>query len=126
MRLGFYGGLLGAVAGVLIADYWLVRRSELRLADLYRRGGAYWYNGGWNWRAVVALGVGALLAVGGAWSAPGQGPFPHGGLIPVLKPLYNYNWVVGFAVALVLYCGLTMVSVGRQPAGSAPYAGQQG
>ena len=70
--LGFHGGLLGAVAGVLIADYWLVRRSELRLADLYRRGGACWYNGGWNWRAVVALGVGALLAVGGAWSAPGQ------------------------------------------------------
>jgi NCS1 family nucleobase:cation symporter-1 len=29
---------------VLIADYWLVRRSELRLADLYRRDGAYWYN----------------------------------------------------------------------------------
>ena len=53
----------------------LVRRSELRLADLYRRGGAYWYNGGWNWRAVVAPGVGVLLAVGGAWSAPGQGPF---------------------------------------------------
>jgi len=54
--LGFYGGLLGAVAGVLIADYWLVRHTELRLADLYRRGGAYWYNGGWNWRAVVASG----------------------------------------------------------------------
>ena len=102
------------------------RRSELRLAGLYRRGGGYWYNGGWNWRAVVALGVGALLAVGGARSAPGQGLFPQGGLIPVLKPLDNYNWVVGFAVALVLYGGLTMVSVGRQPAGRAPYAGQQG
>jgi cytosine/uracil/thiamine/allantoin permease len=69
---------------------------------------------------------GALLAVGGAWSAPGQGPFPQGGLIPVLKPLYNDNWVVGFAVALVLYWGLTMVSAGRQPAGRASDAGQQG
>ena len=113
--LGFYGGLLGAVAGVLIADYWLVRRSELRLADLYRRGGACRYNGGWNWRALVALGVGALLAVGGAWSVPGQGPFPQGGLIPVLKPLYNYNWVVGFAVALVLYWGLTEALGGASP-----------
>jgi len=75
---------------------------------------------------VVALGVGALLPVGGAWSAPGQGPFPQGGLIPVLKPLYDDSWVVGFAVALVLYGGLMMVSVGRQPAGSASYAGQQG
>ena len=75
---------------------------------------------------MVALGVGALLAAGGAWSAPGQGPFPQGGLIPVLKPLYDYNWVVGFAVALVLCWGLTMVSVRRQPAGGASYAGQQG
>jgi nucleobase:cation symporter-1, NCS1 family len=83
------------MAGVLIADYWLVRHTELRLADLYRRGGAYWYNGGWNWRALVAFAVGAPLAVGGAWSAPGQGPFPPGGLIPALKPLYNDNWVVG-------------------------------
>jgi NCS1 family nucleobase:cation symporter-1 len=101
--LGFYGGLLGAVAGVLIADYWLVRRTELSLPDLYRRGGAYWYAGGWNWRGLVAFGVGALLAVGGAWSAPGQGPFPQDGLIPFLKPLYNYNWVVGFGAAMLLY-----------------------
>jgi NCS1 family nucleobase:cation symporter-1 len=101
--LGFYGGLLGAVAGVLIADYWLIRRTELRLVDLYRPGGAYWYAGGWNWRGVLAFLVGAVLAVGGAWSAPGQGPFPQDGLIPALKPLYNYNWVVGFGAALILY-----------------------
>jgi NCS1 family nucleobase:cation symporter-1 len=101
--LGFYGGLLGAVAGVLIADYWLLRRTDLSLPDLYRRGGAYWYAGGWNWRGVLALLIGAVLAVGGAWSAPGQGPFPQNGLIPFLKPLYNYNWAVGFGVALILY-----------------------
>jgi NCS1 family nucleobase:cation symporter-1 len=113
--LGFYGGLLGTVAGVLIADYWLVRRTELRLVDLYRPGGAYWYGGGWNWRALIAFGVGALLAVGGAWSAPGGGPFPADGLIPVLKPLYDYNWVVGFAAALIVYWGLTTLSVARRP-----------
>src|SRR6266516_3605634 len=111
--LGFYGGLIGAVAGVLIADYWLIRRTELRLVDLYRPGGAYWYAGGWNWRGVLALVVGAVLAVGGAWSAPGQGPFPQDGLIPALKPLYNYNWVVGFAAALLLYWGLTAMTAGR-------------
>jgi NCS1 family nucleobase:cation symporter-1 len=91
----------------------------LRLADLYRPHGAYWYDGGWNWRALVAFGAGALLAVGGAWSSPGGGPFPAGGLIPALKPLYDYNWVVGFGVALVLYWGLTALSPGarrRMPA----------
>ena len=74
----FYGGLLGAVAGVLITDYWLIRRTDLRLTDLYRPHGDYWYGGGWNWRAVVAFAAGALLTVGGAWSAPGQGPVPAG------------------------------------------------
>jgi NCS1 family nucleobase:cation symporter-1 len=122
--LGFYGGLLGAVAGVLIADYWLIRRTDLRLAELYRPSGRYWYAGGWNWRAVVALLAGAVLAVGGAWSAPGGGPFPAGGLIPALKPLYNYSWVVGFAASLILYWGLSLVSLRREPARSATYAGQ--
>ena len=42
------------------------------------------------------------------------------------KPLYNYNWVVGFAVALVLYWGLAMISVRRSRPGNAPYAGQRG
>ena len=120
--LGFYGGLLGAVAGVLIADYWLIRRTELRLVDLYRPGGAYWYAGGWNWRGVLAFLVGAVLAVGGAWSAPGQGPFPQDGLIPALKPLYNYNWVVGFAAAMLLYWGLTAMSAGRSRVPEHAYA----
>jgi NCS1 family nucleobase:cation symporter-1 len=113
--LGFYGGLLGTVAGVLIADYWLRRRAELRLVDLYRPRGGYWYAGGWNWRALVAFGAGALLAVGGAWSSPSNGPFPADGLIPALKPLYDYNWVVGFATALIVYWGLTAFAPARQP-----------
>jgi NCS1 family nucleobase:cation symporter-1 len=112
--LGFYGGLLGAVAGVLIADYWWVRRTELRLAQLYQPERSYWYDRGWNWRAAVALAVGALLAVGGAYSTPGNGPFPQNGLISALKPLYDYSWVVGFAVSLLLYATLSTLSPQRQ------------
>ncbi len=47
--------------------------------------------------------VGGVLAVGGAYCAPGQGPFPAGGLIPVLTGLYDYSWVVGFAAGLGVY-----------------------
>jgi NCS1 family nucleobase:cation symporter-1 len=68
---------------------------------------------------VLAFAVGAVLAVGGAWSAPGQGPFPQDGLIPALKPLYNYNWVVGFGAALLLYWALTAISASRRTARSA-------
>jgi NCS1 family nucleobase:cation symporter-1 len=110
--LGFYGGATGAIAGVLIADYWWIRRTNLRLADLYRTdGGAYKYAAGWNWRAVVALLVGAVLAVGGAYTATGtQGPFPADGLIPFLKPLYDYSWVVGMVAGFLIYVVLTMIS----------------
>jgi len=100
---GFYGGLLGAVAGLLITDYWLVRRSRLQLRELYLQDGRYWYSGGWNIAGVIAAVVGMVLAVGGAYSTPGNGPFPRHGLIPFLKPLYDYSWLIGFAAAVVVY-----------------------
>ncbi|HET6380697.1 MAG TPA: NCS1 family nucleobase:cation symporter-1 [candidate division Zixibacteria bacterium] len=114
--LGFYGGALGTIAGVLIADYWIVRRTQLRLGDLYRTEGAYRYTNGFNLRGLVAFAIGALLAVGGAYSAPGNGPFPEGGLIGFLKfelPwggfLYDYSWVVGLIVAFLVYWVLATI-----------------
>ncbi|MET9873707.1 NCS1 family nucleobase:cation symporter-1 [Actinacidiphila glaucinigra] len=110
--LGVVGGVLGTVAGVLIADYWVVRRTHLALPELFEAGaGRYWYRRGWNWRAVLALFVGGLLAVGGSYStvdAEGvkQGPFPVDGLIPLLKPLADYGWAVGLVTSLVLYTAL--------------------
>jgi NCS1 family nucleobase:cation symporter-1 len=102
--LGFYGGLLGAVAGVLVAGYWVVNRTQLQLGELYAESGTYWFKAGWNWRAVVSTLVGAVLAVGGAYG----GPFPADGLIPFLKPLYDYNWVIGLVGAFVVHLLLTL------------------
>jgi NCS1 family nucleobase:cation symporter-1 len=103
--LGTYGGATGAIAGVLIADYWYLRKTNLKLADLYRTDGAYRYSRGWNWNAVIALLVGIVLAIGGSYSAGGQ-PFPVDGIIPLLKPLADYSWVVGLIVSFVVYVGL--------------------
>ncbi|MFJ5113306.1 NCS1 family nucleobase:cation symporter-1 [Streptomyces sp. NPDC088551] len=112
--LGLVGGLLGTVAGILIADYWIIRRTVLDLADLYRPGGRYWYRNGWNPRAVLAFVAGGVLAVGGSHSAPGKGPFPEDGLIPFLKPLADYGWAVGLVVSLALYVALMLPrSAGR-------------
>jgi NCS1 family nucleobase:cation symporter-1 len=94
--LGYSGGL-GSIAGVLIADYWIVRRSRLVLEDLYLTDGVYRYQRGWNPSAVVATIVGCALAWGGvvlAW---------FGIVIPALMPLYDYAWFVGFAAAFVVY-----------------------
>jgi NCS1 family nucleobase:cation symporter-1 len=81
-----YSGGLGSIAGVLIADYWLVRNKQLALGDLYRTQGVYTYAGGWNWRAVVATIIGCALAWGGL-------------IIPAMRPLYDYAWFVGFGAS---------------------------
>jgi nucleobase:cation symporter-1, NCS1 family len=91
-----YSGGLGSIAGVLIADYWFVRKKRLQLADLYRPKGEYTYNAGWNWRAVLATLIGCLLA----WI---------GLVVHVLRPLYDYAWFVGFGAALVTYLILMKV-----------------
>jgi NCS1 family nucleobase:cation symporter-1 len=88
-----YSGLLGPVAGVMIADYFILRRARLKLDDLYIRNGAYEYDGGVNWRAIVALGLGIAVALLGLVFAP-------------LRFLYDYAWFVGFAVAGGLYVAL--------------------
>jgi NCS1 family nucleobase:cation symporter-1 len=94
--LGYSGGL-GSIAGVLVADYWLVRDKELRLADLYRERGAYTYKAGWNWRAVVATLAGCFFA----WI---------GLVVPSMKPLYDYAWFVGFGVAFAVHYALMKIS----------------
>ncbi|MAS07756.1 MAG: nitrate reductase [Ahrensia sp.] len=106
--LGFYGGVMGAVGGVLVADYWLVRRTELNVPELFRFNGCYHFNNGWNIRAVIATAIGVVFAVGGAYSTIGPdgvktGPFPPDGLIPILRPLYDFNWLIAFLVAMVAY-----------------------
>ena len=85
-----YSGGLGSIAGVLIADYWIVRRRNLNLSDLYLPKGQY---GGWSVPAVVATLAGCALAWGGLVIAP-------------LRPLYDYAWFVGFVVAGGLYVAL--------------------
>jgi NCS1 family nucleobase:cation symporter-1 len=94
--LGYSGGL-GSIAGVLVADYWIVRRRELRLEDLYLSDGAY---RGWNLSAVVATAVGCALAWGGF-------------VIPALKPLYDYAWFVGFFAAAVVHTMLSSSASAR-------------
>jgi nucleobase:cation symporter-1, NCS1 family len=87
--LGYSGGL-GSIAGVLIADYWIIRKKELRLEDLYLADGVY---RGWKWPAILATALGCALA----WS---------GLVISSLRPLYDYAWFVGFITSAVVYVAL--------------------
>jgi NCS1 family nucleobase:cation symporter-1 len=94
-----YSGFLGPIAGVLICDYFLVRKKILLPEDLYRRGGQYEYSRGFHWQAIVSLAAGAAVAFVGL-------------VVPPLRPLYDYAWFVGFAVSFAAYFAF---SSGAQP-----------
>jgi NCS1 family nucleobase:cation symporter-1 len=96
-----YSGLLGPIAGVMIADYFIVRRSELSVEDLYRRGGVYEYANGFNYRAIAALAAGIAVALIGLAA-------------PALRWLYDYAWFVGFFVAALAYVTLMRGSVSKR------------
>jgi NCS1 family nucleobase:cation symporter-1 len=96
-----YSALLGAVGGVLIADYFVIRRMQLDLPGLYKKEGPYWYTAGFNARAIIAmlLGIapcvpGFLAAVSPSWQAA----------IPAFwSDLYHYAWFISFGVSFASY-----------------------
>jgi len=85
-----YSGLLGPIAGIMIADYFLIRHSRLKVEDLYRRQGIYEYDNGVNWKAMAALAAGIVVALLGLF-------------VPALRLLYDYAWFVGFGVSGAAY-----------------------
>ncbi len=105
-----YSALLGSVGGVLIADYFLVRKRQLNLAELYQRNGAYWYQGGVNVLAIVALLAGIAPCVPGFLTTIKVYDFG-----PFWKDAYNYAWFLSFGIAFVVYAVL-MGLFGRKPA----------
>ena len=96
-----YSSLLGPVGGIMIVDYFFIRKKELNAADLYKENGEYTYSNGFNSKAIVALLVGILPNIPGFLlqiKAIGADAFPQW-----VNHLYNYAWFVGFGVSGVLY-----------------------
>jgi NCS1 family nucleobase:cation symporter-1 len=108
-----YSALLGPVAGIFVGDYWVVRRARLALADLYAPEGIY---GRWNPSALAALAAGIGVALAGL-------------VVPPLRPLYDYAWFVGFAVAFAVYAvamrGTPLVEFAEVPAIDTPGAARE-
>lgn len=105
-----YGALLGPIAGIMIADYWIVRRAVLPVDALYDANGPMRYRGGWNPVALIAF------AVPVAVNLPG---FLHSALptsfatVPGFwVELYKFAWFVGVLLAMIIYAGLTRRGTG--------------
>jgi len=100
--LGGYAAFLGPVAGIMICDYFVIRRRVLIVDDLYLRRGVYEYSRGFNWLAVAALLAGAGTALVGL-------------VVPPVRVLYDYSWFVGFAVSFVAYYALMRLQGDKPP-----------
>lgn len=92
------------MTGVLAADFWIVRRQVLKIPDLYKKGGIYWYHFGLNWRAFVTFFFCA------AWSMPGFICAVNGSSIAVgWTRVYQLSYFVGLAMAAIVYTLLCKV-----------------
>jgi len=96
-----YSSLLGPVGGIMIADYYFIRRQNLNVNELYQHNGQYSYESGFNKYAVIALLCGILPNVPGFLlqvKLISSTAFPEW-----ISHLYNYAWFVGFFVSAILY-----------------------
>jgi nucleobase:cation symporter-1, NCS1 family len=105
-----YGSLLGAIGAVMIVDYWIVRRRQLDLAELYKMDGKYSYSGGWNWRAIAAVLIGVIPVIPGFLKAASTPDFAGVFSAPTfIESLYNYGLFFTFGVAGITYLALSMI-----------------
>jgi NCS1 family nucleobase:cation symporter-1 len=96
-----YSALLGPIAGILIVDYFLIRKTKLDVDQLYRDDGKYSYGNGWNNAALVAFIIGVLPNIPGFLNAAFPAAFP--GVSDTFKGIYTYAWFVGIAISALAY-----------------------
>jgi NCS1 family nucleobase:cation symporter-1 len=108
-----YSGLMGAIAGILICDYWVLRSQKLSLVDLFDPRGIYSYSNGINWRAMIALLVAIAPVVPGfiraAMTPGGQVADPS-----FFDTMYTYAWFVTFGLGFVIYYLLMNQQIRRE------------
>ena len=94
--LEILGAFIGPLFGVLIADYYLVRKQRVAVDDLFTMStsGSYWYTNGYNPVAVIATVVSAILAVV---------PVLLGGWVYGMHTAAQYSWFIGCGAAFGLY-----------------------
>ena len=94
--LGGLGALLGPLFGIIVVDYYLVKRGRIVVDDLYREGtsSSYWYEGGLNQKALWAFLPAAAISLVVA-------------LLPTFGTIAPFSWFVGAGIASVVYWAIT-------------------
>ncbi|KUJ15047.1 uncharacterized protein LY89DRAFT_566485, partial [Mollisia scopiformis] len=99
VRSGFY---IATSTGILIADYWIVRKRLWNVPDLYVEDGIYWYTGGWNLRAVVSLFVGMIPGLPGFFMTV-IGSNPDSAAVKIFQVYYCVGFPLGVLTYLAAY-----------------------
>ena len=96
-----YSSLLGPVGGIMIVDYYFIRKQQLITNDLYQHKGIYQYSKGFNAAAIVALIVGIIPNIPGFLTTI---KLISADTVPDwISSIYNYAWFVGFGVSGFVY-----------------------
>jgi len=96
-----YSSLLGPIGGILIADYYFIRKQNLNVKDLYALIGEYTFKKGFNHAAIFAMIFGILPNVPGFLTVTGM--IAKDTIWPWVSGIYNYAWFVGFFVSGISY-----------------------
>jgi len=102
-----YSSLLGPIGGILLCDYFLVRKQTLNTDELYTNQGQYYYYKGFNFAAIIAFISGVLPNIPGFFYRIKFIDTIH----PIFETIYNYAWFVGLPLAGIIYLGLMRLSV---------------
>ena len=96
-----YSALLGPIGGIMIADFFVLKKRQLHLPELYEAKGKYFYTGGFSFTAIAALVLSVLPNLPGFLVQIHA--LPKTAVPPVFLFLYSYAWFVGFGCAFVLH-----------------------
>ncbi len=107
-----YSSLLGPIGGILIVDYFILRKQELHVEELYSANGRYWYGNGFNHVAIIALLLGILPNVPGFLTTIHL--VPKESVPEFISGLYHYAWFVGFFVSGLVYYGFSRATAKSQ------------
>ena len=89
------GAFLAPLYGILVADYYILRKQRINVQDLFSTSpsGNYYYDGGWNRTAIIAFGIAAVFSLGTVW-------------LPALSALSGFGWVIGAILGGVLHVAM--------------------